>query len=217
MAYPILGQDAWALRRPDYGQRANRDLSSLDDGTAKWVVRPLASVPAVCPSKHRIAAAPRPERGCSATGIENARWRLKIVSVASAARPNYFRDRLSTSPSSLSSITGTILSSMRSLHTSENSVSALTSSLSSRSNPPLKSAAVHRPSSLAPFGDRPPAALNRPIASSRVLVSGFKEKVSMNFIALSHFFAWVQPARTPARRYEPRRAWMHPWSHQGTC
>src|SRR5262245_33532037 len=40
---------------------------------------------------------------------------------------------------------------MRSLHISENSVSARTSSLSRRSKPPLKSAAVHRPSSLAPF------------------------------------------------------------------
>src|SRR5262245_40919167 len=93
---------------------------------------------------------------------------------------------------------------MRSLHMSENSVSALTSSLSSRSKPPLKSAAVHRPSSLAPFGDRPPVALNRPIASSRTLVSGFKEKVSMNFIVLSHFSAWVPPAGPPARRYAPR-------------
>src|SRR5262245_18183443 len=207
MAYPILGQDAWALRRPDYGQRANQDLSSLDDGTAKWVVRPLASVPAVCPSKHRIAAAPGPERGCSATGIENARWRLKIVSVASAARPNYFRDRLSTSPSSLSSITGTILSSMRSLHISENSVSALTSSLSSRSNPPLKSAAVHRPSSLAPFGDRPPAALNRPIASSRALVSSFKEKVSMNFIVLSHFLCVGPACQDPRAQVRASRRW----------
>jgi hypothetical protein len=68
-----------------------------------------------------------------------------------------------------------------------------TSSLSSRSKPPLKSAAVHRPSNLAPFGDRPPVALNRPIASSRALVSGFKEKVSMNFIVLSHFLC-VGPA-----------------------
>jgi hypothetical protein len=49
------------------------------------------------------------------------------------------------------------LSSMRSLHISENSVSALTSSLSSRSKPPLKSAALHRPSSLAPYGERPPS------------------------------------------------------------
>src|SRR5262245_34105369 len=46
---------------PDHGQRANQDLSSLDDGTAKRGVRPMASVPAVCPSKHRIAAAPQPE------------------------------------------------------------------------------------------------------------------------------------------------------------
>src|SRR5262245_52765182 len=143
-------------------------------------------------------------------------WRLKIVSVASAARPkNYLRDRLSASPSSLSSITGTILSSMRSLQISENSVSALTSSLSSRSKPPLKSAAVHQPSSLAPFGDRPPVALNRPIASSRVLVSGFKEKVSMNFIVLCHFLCVGPACQDPARRYAPRRTLMHPWRHQG--
>jgi hypothetical protein len=56
---------------------------------------------------------------------------------------NYFSDRLSTSPSSLSSITGTILSSMRSLHISENSVSALMSSLLEtaaeiRSRPPAE-------------------------------------------------------------------------------
>src|SRR5262245_21713513 len=62
-----------ALRRPDHGQRANQDLSSLDDGTAKRVVRPMASVPAVCPSKHRIAAHPDQKRRCSATEIENAR------------------------------------------------------------------------------------------------------------------------------------------------
>jgi len=63
MAYPTVGQDAWrklcgALIT---GQRANQDLSSLDDGTAKRGVRLMASVPAVCPSAHRIAAAPRPE------------------------------------------------------------------------------------------------------------------------------------------------------------
>src|SRR5262249_16808086 len=124
---------------------------------------------------------------------------------ASAARPkDYLRDRLSTSPSSLSSITGTILSSMRSLHISENSVSALTSSLSSRSKPPLKSAAVHRPSNLAPFGDRPLVALNRPIASSRALVSGFREKMSMNFIVLSHFLCVGPACQDPGRRYAPR-------------
>src|SRR5262249_17782621 len=61
---------------------------------------------------------------------------------------------------------------------------AWTSALKGGTKPPLKSAAVHRPSSLAPFGDRAPVALNRPIASSRALVSGFKEKVSMNFIVL---------------------------------
>src|SRR5262245_54433319 len=92
---------------------------------------------------------------------------------------------------------------MRSLHISENSASARTSSLSRRSRSPLKSAAVHRPSSLAPFGDRPPVALNRPIASSRALVSDFMEKVSINFIVLSHFSAWVPPAGAPARRYAP--------------
>src|SRR5262245_35953513 len=209
MAYPILGQDAWALRRPDYGQRANQDLSSLDDGTAKWVVRPLASVPAVCPSKHRIAAAPGPERGCSATGIENARWRLKIVSVASAARPNYFRDRLSTSPSSLSSITGTILSSMRSLHISENSVSALTSSLSSRSKPPLKSAAAHLPSSFGTFRGSTAGCLKSPDC----LVAHFgvrlqRESEHEFHRVLSHFLC-VGPA------FQDPRAQVRAWSHAG--
>src|SRR5262249_39202325 len=168
--------------------------------------------------KHRIAAAPDQKRGYSATEIENARWRIKIVSVASAARPkDYSRDRLSTSPSSLSSITGTILSSMRSLHISENSVSARTSSLSRRSKPPLKSAAVHRPSSLAPFGDRPPVALNRPIPSSRVLVSGFKEKVNMNFIVLSHFLCMGPACPGPCAQVRgSSHVGLHPWSHQGT-
>src|SRR5262245_47352230 len=110
----------------------------------------------------RNGAVPPPTSRTHAGGQNRMTLRARL-------RPkNYFRNRLSTSPSSLSSITGTILSSMRSLHMSENSVSALTSSLSSRSKPPLKSAAVHRPSSLAPFGDRAPVALNRPIASSRL-------------------------------------------------
>src|SRR5262249_53842512 len=113
------------------------------------------------------------------------------------------------------SIGGAILRPMRSLHTGENSVRALPASLPSRSKPPLKSAAVHRPSSLAPFGDRPPAALNRPIVSSRALVSGFKEKVSMNFIVLSHFSAWVPPAGPPARRYAPPRRLDAPLEPRG--
>src|SRR5262249_2766504 len=106
---------------------------------------------------------------------------------------------------------------MRSLHISENSVSARTSSLSRRSKPPLKSAAVHRPSSLAPFGDRPPVALNRPIASSRVLVSGFKEKVNMNFIVLSHFLCMGPACPGPCAQVRgSSHVGLHPWSHQGT-
>src|SRR5262249_8125761 len=77
-----------------------------------------------------------------------------------------------------------------------------------RRKPPLKSAAVHRPSSLAPFGDRPPVALNRPIASSRALVSGFKEKVSMNFIVLSHFLCMGPACQDP-------RAQVRASSHAG--
>src|SRR5262249_54511288 len=127
MAYPTLGQDAWTelCGALITGQRANQDLSSLDTALRNgsfglWrAYRPYAFQSIVSPQH------PDQKRGCSATEIENARWRLKIVSVASAARPkNYLRDRLSTSPSSLSSITGTILSSMRSLHISETSVSA---------------------------------------------------------------------------------------------
>src|SRR6266446_3418030 len=92
--------------------------------------------------------------------------------------------RCSTWLSSASSTTGTSLNSIRSLHMRANSVKAVASSLSIKSNPPLKSAAVQRPRSLAPLGGWPPVFLNRAIASSRPFVSGFKVKVNMNFMSI---------------------------------
>src|SRR5438876_1360297 len=82
-------------------------------------------------------------------------------------------------------MTGTILNSIRSLHMRANSVKAAAVSLSSKSSPPLKSAAVQRPRSLTPLGGWPPVFLNRAIASSRPFVSGFKVKVNMNFMSTS--------------------------------
>src|SRR3989449_4058308 len=104
--------------------------------------------------------------------------------------PDHLLARCSTWLSSASSTTGTILSSIRSLHMRANSVKAAAASLSSKSNPPLKSAAVQRPRSLTPLGGWPPVFLNRAIASSRPFVSGFKVKVSMNFMSISFLARW---------------------------
>src|SRR3989442_12975585 len=100
-------------------------------------------------------------------------------------QPNHLLARCSTWLSSASPTTGTILNSIRSLHMRANLVKAVASSLSNRSKPPLKSAAVQRPRSLAPLGGWPPVFLKRAIASSRPFVSGLKVKVSMNFMSIS--------------------------------
>src|SRR5579883_801855 len=94
----------------------------------------------------------------------------------------YAAARPSASTSCASSITGTILSSMRSLHIRAKWVSALASSASSSAKPPEKSAAVQRSMSLTPAGGCPPVFLKRAIASSRVLVWGLMANGVMNFI-----------------------------------
>src|SRR5712691_2007160 len=68
-------------------------------------------------------------------------------------------------------------------------------SLSSKSNPPLKSAAVQRPTRLAPLGGWPPVFLNRAIASSLCLwLQGEGQHEFHEHLALRR----VMPPRVPA-------------------
>src|ERR1700737_4505572 len=64
-------------------------------------------------------------------------------------------------------------------------MSFLGSSVSKRSNPPLKSAFVHLPRSFTPSGGKPPVFLNSAMPLALFCASGVHVNVRMNFITWS--------------------------------